>query len=280
MNTTGTSRASCATCFCRPMRCCSAENGSGRPSRKASTSPSSTVPSGSRAAAAAISGKRSRDQLLAARPQVDAAGALDELRADAVPLPLDQPVADGRRAAPRRGRSRAATARKNGYGRDRSSSVTLGRQQRLRTTRRSASSRPSAARRCVVGGSSAACASARTTSVCETPTRSSPVSSLSRMKRCQPIELAQPRRSRAPAAAAGSSAVAAAGCALRPTGVSDDGLRAGVERQLIEDQRRRFGAVADDRVALVEQPFGEAGRGQRPVADRRRGHAGASAGGR
>ncbi len=41
--------------------------------------------------------------------------------------------------------------------------------------------------------------------------------------------------------------------------------------QLIEDERRRLGAVADDRIAFLEHPFGEAGRRKRPVADRRRG---------
>ena len=58
MNTTGTAFAICATCFWRPMRCCSAEKSSGRSSRNASTSPSRTVPSGRWVAAAAISGKR------------------------------------------------------------------------------------------------------------------------------------------------------------------------------------------------------------------------------
>ena len=37
-------------------------------------------------------GKAVGDELFAARPQVQGAGALDQLRADAVPLPLDLPV--------------------------------------------------------------------------------------------------------------------------------------------------------------------------------------------
>ena len=91
MNTTGTARAARATSRSRPIRCCSAKKGNGRPSRNASTSPSRTEPSGSWAAAAAISGKRAvissspRDQIhtLPITP--------NQLGADAVPLPLDLP---------------------------------------------------------------------------------------------------------------------------------------------------------------------------------------------
>ena len=58
----------------------------------ARTSPSSTVPSGSARGGLADLGKAVGDQLLAARPEVHLSAALDELRADAVPLPLDLPA--------------------------------------------------------------------------------------------------------------------------------------------------------------------------------------------
>ena len=41
------------------------------------------------------------------------------------------------------------------------------------------------------------------------------------------------------------------------------------DRHLIEDERRGLGAVADDGVALAEQPLLDAGGGDGPVADRR-----------
>ena len=101
------------------MRCCSAEKGSGRPSAKARTSPSSTVPSGRCVAAAAISGKRWVIELLAARPEPRLSAAPDELRADAIPFPFDQPVARiaervaaDLRAATRGRTGRAATGRR------------------------------------------------------------------------------------------------------------------------------------------------------------------------
>ena len=47
-------------------------------------------------------GKALGDQILAARPQPHAAAALDELRANAVPLPFDQPIRRRRRASPDR----------------------------------------------------------------------------------------------------------------------------------------------------------------------------------
>ena len=89
-------------------------NGATRPSFQTTISPSSTVPSGSARARATISGKRSvtssspRDQIQTC------ARALDELRADAVVLPLDDPV--GRRAEPRRELARPAS-RAGGRGR-------------------------------------------------------------------------------------------------------------------------------------------------------------------
>src|SRR5206468_2439845 len=59
MNAAGASSRIFSVSFWRPMRRCRTENGSGAPSRNASTSPSSTLPSGSASAAAASSGNRS-----------------------------------------------------------------------------------------------------------------------------------------------------------------------------------------------------------------------------
>ena len=56
--------------------------------------------------------------------------------------------------------------------------------------------------------------------------------------------------------------------------------RLGAVGELIEDERRGFGAVADDGVALVEQPGVEPGGGERPVAESTRTAAAASAAGR
>ena len=79
--------------------------------------------------------------------------------------------------------SSSGAARKNGYGRERSSSVCACESRPLNHSAVGVHS-PMSRAAIVVGGSSAACASARTTSVCETPTRSSPVRIFSRMKRC------------------------------------------------------------------------------------------------
>ena len=195
MNTTGTARAICATCFWRPMRCCSAEKGSGRSSRNASTSPSSTVPSGRCVAAAAISGKR---WVMSSSPRDQrwtAPRALHQLRADAVPLPLEHPV---RRLAERR---RLLFERRRQEERIGPRPIDVGglvRRAATRTTRPSASSRPSAAPRRSRPEAPAACASARTTSVCDTPTRSSPVSIFSSTNRCSRSSGAHHSVTRAP----------------------------------------------------------------------------------
>ena len=68
-NAPGRSRRVFRVGFCRPMRRCSRANGSGASPSQASISPSSTVPSGSAAAAATTSGNRAvitsspRDQM-------------------------------------------------------------------------------------------------------------------------------------------------------------------------------------------------------------------------
>lgn len=59
MKVTGASASTFLVSVLRPMRCCSSENGAGRPSFQTMISPSSTVPSGSGWASATISGKRS-----------------------------------------------------------------------------------------------------------------------------------------------------------------------------------------------------------------------------
>ncbi len=59
MKAAGASASTFFVSVLRPMRCCSRANGAGRPSFQTSTSPSSTVPSGSAPASAATSGKRS-----------------------------------------------------------------------------------------------------------------------------------------------------------------------------------------------------------------------------
>ncbi len=81
-------------------------------------SPSSTVPSGKRLRQRLDLGKALGHQFLAARPDPDLAGALDDLAADAVVLPLDLPVADGPERAtrtPRAARPAGAPGR-TGYG--------------------------------------------------------------------------------------------------------------------------------------------------------------------
>ena len=109
------------------MRCCSSENGAGRRPRavragsscQTMISPSSTVPSGRACASASISGKALGDQLFAARPDPDLAGALDHLAADAVVLPFHQPVGRPGRAAtrtPRAARPAGAPGRRDRAG--------------------------------------------------------------------------------------------------------------------------------------------------------------------
>ena len=174
--------------------------------------------------------------------------------------------------------SSSGDARQNGYGRERIVVRVLVRRAARRTSRRSASTRPSAAPRRSAPASSAACASARTTSVCETPTRNSPVSSLSRMNRSSRSSARhQPMTSCA--AVRRGPARAAAGSALRPTRRAADPRRRSAG-ELVEHERGCLGAVADHRVALVEQPALEARGRQRPLANRAPTGAAASAGGR
>ena len=255
MNTTGTARASCATCFWRPMRCCSAENGSGRRSRKASTSPSSTVPSGSREAAAAISGKRCGDQLLAARPQMDRAARAASAARGCRPISTRSASPPARRAPPVR--PPAATARKNGYGRDRSASDRSRRQADEPVGGR----RPFAhePRRDDVAGSDSGLGQRAHDQRLRHADAQLAGEQLSSMKRCSRSSRAHHSVDATPAArpvqrrgAAGSRSSTHCSAAARSS--------AGVRWQLIEDQRRRFGAVADDRVALAEHPVREAGR--------------------
>ena len=75
-------------------------------------------------------------------------------------------------------------ARQNGYGRERSASVTPGDTSSAYHAADGVHS-PMSRAATDVAGSAAACASARTTSVCDTPRRSSPVSSLKSVKRSQ-----------------------------------------------------------------------------------------------
>ena len=194
-------------------------------------------------------GKAVRDQLLAARPQVHDAAALDELRADAVPLPFDQPL----RGSPRRLDRILERRREEERVRPRRSSSV--RSCEGAPTYHSAYGVQSPISRAAIvgGGRPAACASARTTSVCETPTRSSPVSSLSRMKRCRRSSVAPPARDalllrrRRRVARSGQDPI------LDPARERQV-FRRRRRRQLIEHERRGLGAVADDRVALLEQP--------------------------
>ena len=190
MNTTGTSRALRAICCCRPIRCCRAEKGSGRSPRNASTSPSRTTPSGRAAAASATSGKRSVISSSPRDHRCSPPSRLHQLRADAVPLPFDQPVGQVEPAL-RPSHRPVACARQNGYGRDRSASVPPGESSDSYDAGDGVHS-PMSRAAIVVAGSPAVCARARTTSVCETPTRSSPVSSFSSVKRSHRASALQP----------------------------------------------------------------------------------------
>ena len=95
------------------------------------------------------------DQLLAARPQMDRPRSASPAARGCRPIstrassPPARPASDGS--------SSRGDARKNGYGRDRSTSVDSSRRAAKRTTRASASIRPSAAPRRSSTGSPAAC---------------------------------------------------------------------------------------------------------------------------
>ena len=111
--------------------------------------------------------KAVRDQLFAARPEVQGAGALDQLRADAIPLPLDLPVV---------GLPRAYRWDLRGVTPGRTDTAARGRRlcaRREKPPYHSAVGDQSPIIRAatVAVGSCALCASARTTSVCDTPTR-------------------------------------------------------------------------------------------------------------
>ena len=193
------------------------------------------------------------DELFAARPEVHRAGPPDQLRADAVPFPLDQPLV----ARPER--LDRLLERRRQEERIRARAIVVGVRVREQPAYHSAVGVHSPISRAamVVAGSSAACASARTTSVCETPTRSSPVRIFSSMKRCERSSARHQRadarllRRRLQTAQRQDALVHPLGQRQRPRGS---------DRDLIEHERGRLGAVADDRVALLEQPV------SRPVA--------------
>ena len=238
------------------MRVCSAVKGSGAsPSRQASISPSSTQSRGSACAAASISGKAPVQALLAARPQRDFAAAPDQLQADAVPFPFQQPVARSRRARP--ARLSSGEARKNGIGlrRDRPAEFVV-RQQACAGMRRSASSRRSCAARC------ARCRCRRSRPAPAAPALRHADAQRAGQQLVEQQALArtaaratQPTttarrvvgvRVGAPAAGALRSSRAAAASSARPCG------------RIVEQQRQRFGEVADVVVAFVDQPVGQA----------------------
>ena len=172
------------------MRCCSSANGATRPSFQTTISPSSTVPSGSALRQRDDLREALGDELLAARPDPDLAGALDDLRADAVVLPLDDPVGRRGRAGRRTrcaGRS-SGWARKNGYGWPLSSGRRrpIARQLRVSAPRSASRGRrcsPSCAARRAWRRGRRASASARCTSSLLTPTRKPPPISLLSRKR-------------------------------------------------------------------------------------------------
>ena len=138
MKPTGASASTFFVSVLRPMRCCSrAKRRDAGSSFQTRISPSSTVPSAAPRASATISGKRSvtssspRDQIQTCRAR------LTTCAADAVVLPLDDPVLPARRAGSRTRSSGASSwwARKNGYGWPTSSGPTLA---RSRSAQRSA----------------------------------------------------------------------------------------------------------------------------------------------
>ena len=170
----------------RPIRVCSAAKGATRPSFITTISPSITVPSGRAAPAAASSGKRSVTSSSPRDPDARGPAAADELRADAVPLPLDEPLACGHRATRpvcvKRMRKKERIRMRAG-GR----AGVLGRDQRterdgIGPPADAACSRSAVARRSSRRRRNAA-ASARVTSSRDTPTRKLPPSSFSNRKR-------------------------------------------------------------------------------------------------
>ena len=157
-----------------------------------------------------------RDELFAARPEVDGAAAPHQLRADAVPFPFDHPVVDGAKRLDRLLERRCEEERIGPR------PVVVGvlvRQQGREPRRALASTRPSGARRSSSAATPAACASARTTSVCETPTRSSPVRIFSSMNRCRRSSRAHQLPTRA-CCAAGSSSRSGRMPLLHPVGTA------------------------------------------------------------
>ena len=128
MKPTGASARTFFVRVLRPMRCCSRANGAGPAVAPSFHTSDLAVEHACRRAAPARSGDDLRealgDELFAARPDPDLAAALDELRADAVVLPFDQPVAGG----PSRARTRRAARRSDARGR----TDTAGRRRRRR----------------------------------------------------------------------------------------------------------------------------------------------------
>ncbi len=158
-------------------------------------------------------------------------------------------------------------ARQKGYGREPPSPSSSSGESRLWKKAASGSHVPHHAWASAAGGSPASRASARSTRVCETPTRSSPVSSLlstNVSQRAQPRPPAhhpralllgrQPAQGRSrPATHSDSGRSAAAGSPVRAQ-QEGDGL----------------GEVADAGVALLEQPVGDAGLLHRPAGEQPR----------
>ena len=170
-----------------PVPCgrCAAASGRTAAARRpvhGSTSPSITVPSGSSAPTRLDLGEPVRDQLLAARPQEGPPAAADQLRADAVPLPLHLPFGHARPAPP------AALQRVGQEERVRAADIGVARFRARRARRqKSGVGCQSPMSRCATVSASRplTAASARTTRLCETPTRNSPVMSLFQTKRCR-----------------------------------------------------------------------------------------------
>ena len=216
------------------------------------------------------------DQLFAARPQVDAAAADDQLGADAVPLPLDQPVGalaeqrrDGRRVGDRvvdgRGEAerirpravRVGDAGRHQLGVPRRRRRPLAHEPRRHGRRRQRGrlrQRPHHQRlrhaEAQLAGEQLEEREALPASQLANPADHLPLLRLGRRlperqdASLDPLGEAQRLRSRS----------------IRQND-------SGVVGNLIEDQRRRFGAVADDAVALAEQPFLDAGERHRPGRD-------------
>ena len=262
MKTTGTARTSCATCFCRPIRCCSAEKGSGRSSRKASTSPSRTVPSGRRLAAAAISGKRwvmsssPRDQRCRTPPRLTSCARMPS-HFHSTSQPLTSPERLDRILERRREKERI-----------RPRAVVVGALVREERGEPLRGRRPLAHDpRCERRGRQLRRLGQRAD---DERLRDADAQlageELEEDEPLQPVERAPP----------GGDALLLR-CRIqaleRQDAVLDPARKRQIlgwgRRQLVEDERRRLRAVADDRVALFEEPGRQPRGRERPAVDRR-----------